>query len=288
MLRHRTERQCNPAAAFREARVSPYALGACPGASHNGGGAAGRGGACRPRGCEVPVKTGEKIAVGGLVVLALVATGAGILAPLAMREVRRVSAPIQRMKASEKAIERLRAETGWTRPDRDVLTAEQLDRFFTARRGIEAARIEAASTLGNLPRQQTRSLEGLKQVPGVIEGVSGVVTAEANAFVGARISPEEYRWVERVVYERWRGPLRRERTYPVAARDAAAEIHALARLEPDGPVRARLQSLADELRRRQPDPPPGIDTDTHRLLLARIDNVERWSMDDLRHAPGAR
>jgi hypothetical protein len=126
-----------------------------------------------------------------------------------------------------------------------------------------------------------RSLEELKQVPAVIEGVSDVVGAEMDAFVAAGMTPAEYHWVERVVYERWRGVLRRAGEWPIAARDAAAEIEAAAAGERDARMRARLLAIAAGLRHRSPPPPEAFDPGTHALLLARIDDVERWSMDDL-------
>ena len=52
--------------------------------------------------------------------------------------------------------------------------------------------------------------------------------------------PAEYHWIERLVYERWRGPLRRAGTYPLATRAAAAEIEAAAKRETDARVARRL------------------------------------------------
>ena len=44
---------------------------------------------------------------------------------------------------------------------------------------------------------------------------------------------------------------------------------------------AGLERLAAEMRAREPKPPEGMDPELHRLLLARIDEIERYSMDDL-------
>jgi hypothetical protein len=95
------------------------------------------------------------------------------------------------------------------------------------------------------------------------------------------MTPAEYHWVQRIVYEHWRGPLRRAGTYPVALRAAAAELEAAAGRERDPRVRARLGVVAAELRRRVPAPPGGFDPSTHALLLERLEEVERWSMDDV-------
>lgn len=95
------------------------------------------------------------------------------------------------------------------------------------------------------------------------------------------MTPAEYHWVERLVYQRWRGPLRAAGTHPLATRAAAAEIEAAANGEKDGRVRARLDAVAEDLRNRAPAPPEAFDPEVHALLLSRIEDVERWSLDDL-------
>jgi hypothetical protein len=203
------------------------------------------------------------------------------VAPTAIREARRLAAPIGRMKTSQQRVDEMSRKAAWKRPDRDALTAEQLDRFFAVRRRIDAARRTADLDLGRLPRGHVRTLEELKEVPGVLQGVSEIVGAEMDAFVEAGMSPAEYHWIERLVYVRWRGPLRRAGTYPLARRAAAAEIDAAAGHEADARVRTRLRAVADDLRARAPAPPEGFDAGLHALLLSRIDDVERWSLDDL-------
>jgi hypothetical protein len=169
-------------------------------------------------------------------------------------------------------------KTAWKRHGKDALTPEQLDRFFAVRKRVDAVRRTTNLDLDQLPRKHVRTLEELKQVPGVIQGVSDLVGAEMDAFVEAGMTPAEYHWIERLVYERWRGPLRAAGTYPVAARAAAGEIDAAAARETDPRVRARLQAVAEDLRRRSPGPPEGFDPQVHALLLSRIDDVERWSL----------
>lgn len=227
------------------------------------------------------MRTWAKIGLGCGGVLAVVSVGVVLVAPTLVREGLRVAGPIQRMKRSQTALDDMVAKSAWKRPEKDALSAEQLDRFFAVRRRVDAARRHADLDLDRLPRKHVRTLEELKQVPGVIQGVSDVVGAELDAFVEAGMPPAEYHWVERLVYERWRGPLRRAGTYPVATRAAAAEVEAAAAREADPRVRARLVAVAEDLRRRTPAPPEGFPPEVHALLLARIDEVERWSMDDV-------
>jgi hypothetical protein len=222
-----------------------------------------------------------KIGVVAAAVFVLSSLALAVMAPTLVREARRVVGPIRRMKRSQAALEDMVERSAWKRPGRDALPAAQLDRFFAVRQRIDAARRRSHLELDRLPRKQVRSLEELRQIPGVIEGVGDIVGAEIDAFVEVGMTPEEYHWVERLVYERWRGPLRRAGTYPLAVRAAAAEVDAAAGREPDGPTRARLTAGAEDLRRRAPAPPEGFDPQVHALLLARIDDVERWSMDDI-------
>jgi len=227
------------------------------------------------------VRTLAKVGLGCASVAALASIGVALVAPTALREARRVTAPIGRLQRSQERLDAMAKKAGWKRPAKDALSPEQLDRFFTIRKRIDAVRRSARLDFDQLPRGQVHGLEELRQVPRVLEGVSDLVGAETDAFLEAGMTPAEYHWIERLVYGRWRGPLRRAGTYPLARRAAAAEIDAAAEREPDGRVRSRLRALADDLRARAPAPPEGFDAGIHALLLTRIDDVERWSLDDL-------
>lgn len=227
------------------------------------------------------MKTLAKVGIGCAAVVAVGSVGLALLAPALVREASRVVGPIQQVKRSQTALDDMVDEIGWKRPTTDALSAEQLDRFFAVRERVEAARQHAGPSLDSLPRKNVRSIEELKQVPDIIRDVTGVVGAEMDAFVAVRMPPAEYRWIERLVYERWRGALRKAGSYPAVVRAAAAEIRAAGGSEPDARVRARLQRLAEEMRARTPAPPEGVGPQTHELLLSRIDDVERFSLDDV-------
>jgi len=227
------------------------------------------------------MKTLAKVGLGCAGLAALGSIGVALVAPTVVREARRVAAPIGRMQRSQDALDAMSRKAAWKRPEKDALSAEQLDRFFAVRKRVDAVRRTADLNLDQLPRKHVRTLEELKQVRGVIQGVSDLVGAEMDAFVDGGMTPAEYHWIERMVYERWRGPLRRSGTYPLAVRAAAAEIDAAAEAEKDGRIRTRLRAVAEELRARAPRPPEGFDPQIHALLLSRIDEVERWSLDDL-------
>jgi len=227
------------------------------------------------------MRTLAKVGLGCAGVAAVVSIGVVLMAPTVVREARRVAAPIGRMQRSQKELDSMAEKAAWKRPEKDALSAEQLDRFFAVRKRVDAVRRTTDLNFDQLPRKHVRTLEELKQVPGVIQGVSDLVGAEMDAFVEARMPPAEYHWIEKLVYERWRGPLRAAGTYPLAARAAAAEIDAAAERENEGRVRARLKAVAEDLRRRSPGPPEGFDPEIHALLLSRIEEIEHWSLDDL-------
>jgi len=227
------------------------------------------------------MRTWAKVGIGCGAVAALASVGLVLVLPSLVPEVRRVAGPIQRMKRSQTALDDLAEKAAWKRPEKDALSAEQLDRFFAVRQRVDAVRRNTDLNLDQLPRKHVRTLQELEQVPGVIQGVSDLVGAEMDAFVAAGMPPAEYHWIERLVYERWRGPLRKAGTYPVALRAAAAEIDAAAEREKDARVRARLKAVVEELRGRAPDPPEGFDPAIHALLLSRIADIERWSLDDV-------
>ncbi|HSD65994.1 MAG TPA: hypothetical protein VLF95_04795 [Vicinamibacteria bacterium] len=227
------------------------------------------------------MRTLAKVGFGCAGVAALVSIGVVLVAPAVVREARRVAAPIGRMQRSQERLDAMAKKAAWKRPEKDALSAGQLDRFFAVRKRIDAVRRTTELNLDELPRKHVRSLEELKLVPEVIQGVSDVVGAEMDAFVEAGMTPAEYHWIERMVYARWRGPLRRAGTYPLARRSAAAEIDAAAEHEGDARLRSRLKAVADDLRGRALGPPEGFDPEVHALLLSRIDDVERWSLDDL-------
>jgi hypothetical protein len=216
-----------------------------------------------------------------LVLFGALAAAAVVLAPRIIGPGMRLVQPISRMKKSQSQLEALEARSAWKRPESGTPTAEQLDRFFAVRKRIDAGRRVSDPRLDRLPRKHVRSVDELKEVPGILEGVSDMVTSELDAYVAAEMTPAEYHWVARVVYERWRGELKRAGRYPAAVRAAAAEVETAAAGETDRRVRASLEALAAEMRGRDPPPPEGFDPATHRLLLSRLDDIERWSLDDI-------
>jgi hypothetical protein len=164
------------------------------------------------------MKTLTKVGLGCRAVVTLASVGLVLVAPGLVGEAARLAGPIRRLNRSQAALDEMAEKAAWKPPAKDPLSADQLDRFFAVRGRVAEARRHSDPNLDQLPRKHVRTLEELKQVPGVIQGVSAFVGAEMDAFVAAGMPPAEYHWIERLVYLRWRGPLRAPGTYPVAAR----------------------------------------------------------------------
>jgi hypothetical protein len=233
------------------------------------------------------VKTLAKVGVGCAGVAAVVSIGLAVVGPSLLREGARYSAPFQQMKRQQQALNEMVDKAAWKRPEKDTLSGEQLDRFLKLRQKLDTVLRTSDDPFSGFHGNGSHDgdLEKLTKVPEMFQGMSDRVGAEIDAFLEIRMTPDEYRWLERLVYERWRGALRREGTYPTALRAAALEIDAAASREKDAAERRRLERLAAELRAREPKPPEGMDAEVHRLLLARIDEIERYSMDDLARPP---
>jgi len=126
------------------------------------------------------MKTLAKVGIGCAGVVAVVSVGLALVAPTLIREAAQVVGPIQKMKRTQTALDDMVDEVGWKRPEPDALSSEELDRFFAVRERVEAAHQRAGPSLDRLPRKNVRSLEELRQVPGIIQDVTDVVGGEMN------------------------------------------------------------------------------------------------------------
>jgi len=202
------------------------------------------------------------------------------VAPTLVREARRVADPIQRMKRSQAALDEMAEKARVEAAREGRALAEQLDRFFAVRKRVDAARRKTDLNLDQLPRKHVRTLEELKQVPGVIQGVSDLVGAEMTRSwrPGCRCGV----------------PLDREAGLRAVARATASgrDLSHRARGGGTGDRRGRPRERRTSASAPASRPWPrtcaalagsarGFDPEIHALLLSRIDDVERWSLDDL-------
>jgi hypothetical protein len=225
---------------------------------------------------------GRGCLIGLAIVLAAGAVFLALVGPTLARYGGRFAGSVSEMKQAEAEMKKLGEESPWHEPAELTLTAGQLDRFLEVRARLQTLYTETGFDLRDLPRNRAPDIG---QVAGMFEGMGSIISGQSRVFVEAKLNPAEYRYVERIVYRRWRPALRRSRTYPMALAAAADEIEREAEAEKDAGVARRLRAVAAEMRARRPKAPEGIPAEIHALLVARVADIERYSLDELREMP---
>jgi len=215
----------------------------------------------KARGCLIAAVLGL-----GFVGLVLVLIG-----PTLLREGGRIYRPIAQMRGAQKDFEAWSFEHAFKAPAEVSLTAEQIDRFLALRRRIDTIDAKNPLPMDGLKRNARPSLT---QIEGVLDGVGGSVTGQMDAFREAGMTPDEYRYIERVVYRRWLRPLRAKGLDPAAVSRASKELLTLAAAEKDGAVATRLKRLAESLKEQRVPAPEGISAEVHALLMARAIEID--------------
>lgn len=216
------------------------------------------------------------------VVAALGAVALALLGPALARYGGRFVGSVSEMRKAETDMDEMAREHPWQEPAELSLGPEQLERFLAVRAELKKVYEESGFDLRDLPRGRKPDIG---QVAGILEGIGGIVSRQTQVFVDAELNPREYRYVERIVYRRWRPALRYAGTYPIALASAADEIERAAEAEPSAAVARRLRAVATELRSRRPEPPEGFPAEIHALLLDRVADIERYSLDEFREMP---
>lgn len=228
----------------------------------------------KARGCLIALAVGL-----GLMALALALVG-----PTLVREGGKIYAPIARMQGAQKAFEDWEREQAFKAPPAPALSVVQLDRFLDLRR-----RLEAVDEKNPLPVEEMRGNErpSVAEIQGLIEGVGGAVTGRMDAYREAGMTPDEYRYIERVVYRLWLRPLRAKGLDPAAVSRMATEIDDLAGAEKDAAVARRLKTLARSIAARRVPVPPDFPAEVHSLLLERAAEIDAL-IDAGRSGPAGR
>lgn len=202
------------------------------------------------------------------ILLAVLAGALGLVAPWL---VRRVVAPIARLRTTQGEFEEWTRERGWREPASPELSAARLDTFLALRRDLIALEAKAEELQRAVP-EGTRP--GIGQVAGIVEGVGDLVSGQLEAHRRHDMTRAEYLYIRRLVYRTWLGGLSARGEDPAARGRAASEIETAAAAEPNGATRARLERIAAELRARTPAAPEGIPPELHRLLSERAAEIE--------------
>lgn len=208
--------------------------------------------------------------------LAVAGVLAALLGPGLVRQARRAYAPIARLERAEADVDALRRERPWSAPAEPALDVEQLARFLETRRLLA----ELLTRADFDPEQLEKEPSSVRELGKVLEGVGDLVARQREVFPRTRMTPDEYHYLERLIYRRWRPALRGAGTYPPTLALAAGEVEHAASREARADVARRLREVARELRGRKADPPPGVPAGVHELLLARVEDIERLSLDE--------
>jgi len=215
----------------------------------------------KARGCLIVLAVG----------LALMALVAALVGPTLVREGGRIYEPIAKMRNAQEEFEAWSREQAFKEPRAVTLSAEQLDRFLELRR-----RFEAIDEENPLPAEGMRRNErpNLSEIQGLLEGVGGAVTGRMDAYRAAGMTPDEYGYIERVVYRLWLRPLRLKGLDPAAVSRVAKELGGLAAAEKDAAVASRLTRLARTVSTQRVPAPEGFDADIHSRLLLRATEID--------------
>ena len=194
-----------------------------------------------------------------------------LIGPTLVREGGKIYRPIAQMRGAQKDFEAWSFEHAFKAPAEITLTGKQVDTFLALRRRIDAIDEKNPLPIDGLKRHERPSLS---QIEGVLEGVGGSVSGQMDAFREAGMTPDEYRYIERVVYRRWLRPLRTKGLDPAAVSRAAKELTTLAAAEKDSVVAGRLKRLALSLQEERVPAPEGIPSEVHALLMARAVEID--------------
>lgn len=210
--------------------------------------------------------------IGVAAAAALFAAVGVVVGPSLVREVRRALVPIRKIRAAQTDFERWVQAHPWKDPATPTLDETRLTTFLALRR--EVARLD--DEIRRRPEEQSSGgrRPSIADVPQVLEGVGGLVAQRTSAYERAGMTPAEYTYVERLVYQRWLLPLTAEGEDPAARDKAAEEIERAARSERDGAVAAGLRRVAAELRSRPLPAPQGVPPEVHALLTRHAREIE--------------
>jgi len=204
--------------------------------------------------------------------VSLLAAVAVVVGPTVVREGRRALAPIRKMSTAQSEFESWVRAHPWQDPGAPSLDEQRLATFLALRR--EVARLD--EEIQRRPEQQFPEgrQPSLADVPGLLEGVGGIVAQRTSAFQRAGMTPGEYAYVERLVYRSWLAPLTAQGIDPAARDRAAEEIEKAAQAERDRALAAGLRRVAAQLRARPIPAPEGVPEQIHRLLTAHAREIQ--------------
>lgn len=141
-----------------------------------------------------------------LVVFAIVIALLAIVGPTLYREGRAVVGPVADLARSEKVYESLDAEFPFTPPDGEAaITEERLLQFLAVRRELKPLYDSWQDSVDVVEREHGDSWVGAKLV---LTATRDAMSGQTTALREARMSPTEFLWLEKLVYQHDRSPQR--------------------------------------------------------------------------------
>ena len=214
---------------------------------------------------------GKGCLIGAAVGLGLMTVLLALIGPTLLREGGRIFRPIVKLKGAQNDFEDWIEKHRFSAPAEVTVTSEQLDRFLKLRRRLGVVGEENPLPIEGIRRNERPKLA---EIEGLIEGMGGAVAGRMDAYREAGMPPEEYRYLERIVYRLWLRPLRAQGLDPACVARAAGELSVLATSEKNGTVASRLKRLAQDLLERRVSAPAGFSAETHALLLSRATDID--------------
>jgi len=212
-----------------------------------------------------------------LIVAAVLVGALGLaLAVVGPWVLRRVFQPIAQMKAAQTEFEAWVKARAFREPETPTLDEAKLTSFLALRRELIAWDNKIAGIGSRMPEDRKPSLG---EIAGVMEGVGGMVGDHLAAYRRHDITPAEYSYLRRIVYEKWLGALIAAGADPAGRSRAAREIESAAESERSPAVKARLAEVASRLRAGLPAAPEGIPPAVHALLIARAEEIQTLAVE---------
>ena len=211
--------------------------------------------------------------IAAAVALALVTTVVGVVGPGLFRTAREIYAPVQKMRSAQQEFEAWSKQQDWHEPATPGLSEGQLDRFLALRKELQHLDEDAPRPR----RERGQPRPRFEDMPKIVSGVSGFVSARLEAFKRAGMTDAEYRYLDHLIYGRWLEALRGGGGDPAVLEQVEREILNAARDEPDAATAKGLRAVAQKIKQRKPGPPAGVPEDVHALLLRRVNEIEALS-----------
>jgi hypothetical protein len=207
-----------------------------------------------------------------LIVLAVfLACGALALAVVGPWLLRHVLRPIAAIKAKQNEFEQWVKDRPFHEPETVALDEPKLAAFLALRRDL----LDWERQMQGIGRQMPVGRRpSFTELAGVMEGVGGMVGNHLEIYKRHDLTPAEYGYWRRVVYETWLGALVKDGADPAARSRAAKEIDQAAEAESNAVLQARMKQTAATLRARAPAAPLGIPPAVHALLLAHAEEIQ--------------